>query len=174
MSTTLLYALVMAIAQIVVSLISFFIGYQSDKMSSGAWFGIVPLVVSIVILILGIKAVREEQEGKYLSYGKGVGTGVLIAVYSGLIGAVYTYLHFTYVNPNFSDYLIESSRIKWAAAGMQESQMEGAEKFTRMITKPWVQSLFGLLIGVFFSLILSLIISAFLKRNPPDDGKVSA
>lgn len=173
MSTTLLYALVMAIAQIVVVLIGFFLGYQTDKMNSGAWFGFVPLVVSIVILILGIKAVREEQEGKYLTYGKGVGTGVLIALYSGLIGAVYTYIHFTYVNPNFSEYLIESSRVAGAAAGMQESQMEGTEKITRMMTKPWVQSLFGLLLGIFISLILSLIISAFLKRNPPEDGKVS-
>ncbi len=174
MSTTLLYALIMAIAQIVVSLISFFLGYQTDKINSGAWFGIIPAVVSIVILVLGIKAVREEQEGKYLSYGKGVGTGVLISLYAGLIGAIYAYIHFTYVNPNFPDYLIEASRIKWAAAGMQESQMEGAEKGVRMFTKPVIQAVLNPLFSVFFGLIFSLIIAAFLKRNPPEDGKVVA
>jgi len=174
MSTTLLYAFIMAIAQIVVSLTSFFLGYQTDKMNSGSWYGFVPLLVSIVVLILGIKAVREENEGKYLTYGKGVGTGVLIGLYSGLIGAVYTYIHFTYVNPNFADYMIEASRVKWAAAGMQETQMEAAEKGVRMFTKPLIQSVVGVLLSVVFSLILSLIISAFLKRNPPEEGRVVA
>ena len=79
MSTTLLYALIMAIAQIVVTLIAYFLGYQTDHMASGQWFSsIAPLVVLIVILTLGIKAVRDEQPGKGLSYGKGVGTGTLI------------------------------------------------------------------------------------------------
>lgn len=174
MSTTLLYALVMAIAQIVVSLISFFLGYQTDKINSGTWFGFVPLVVSIVILVLGIKAVREEQEGKYLTFGKGVSTGVLIALYSGLIGAVYTYIHFAYVNPNYADYVIEASRAKWAAAGMSDSSMEGAEKGVRMFTKPAILCVFSLILSVLFGLIISLIASAFLKRNPPEDGRVSA
>jgi Protein of unknown function (DUF4199) len=173
MSTTLLYALVMAIAQIVVTLLQFFLGYQTDKISSGTWFGFMPLVVSIVVLILGIKAVREEQDGKYLTYGKGVGTGVLISLYSSLIVAVYSYIHFTYVNPNFADYMIEVSRAKWAAAGMSESSMEGAEKFTRTIFKPIVQSVFGLLLGVLFGTILSVIIAAFLKRNPPENNQIS-
>jgi hypothetical protein len=174
MSTTLLYALIMAIAQIVVSLISFFLGYQTDKINNGGWFGIIPLIVSIVILFLGIKAVREEQAGKYLTYGKGVGTGVLISLYAGLIGALYTYVHFTYINPNFPDYLIEASRIKWAAAGMSESKMEAAEKGLRMFTKPLLQSVFGIIASVFFGLILSLIISAFLKRNPPGESEVAS
>lgn len=174
MSTTLLYALVMAVTQIVVNLIGFFLGYQTDKISSGTWYGFMPMVVAIVILALGIKAVREEQPGQYLTYGKGVGTGVLIALYSSLIGAVYAYIHFAYVNPNFADYMIEASRVKWTAAGMSESNMEGAEKFMRGLFKPAVQSIFNLVLGVVFGTIFSLIISIFLKRNPPEDNKVSA
>jgi uncharacterized membrane protein SirB2 len=174
MSTTLLYAFIMAIAQIVVTLISYFLGYQTDKMSSGSWFQIVPLVVSIVILTLGIRAVREEQPGKYMTYGKGLSTGILIALFSSVIGAIYAYIHFTYVNPGFPDYLIETSRVKWAAAGMSESKMEGAEKGVRWFTRPAIQSIFSLVIGFIFGLILSLIISAFLKRTPPNESKVSA
>ena len=174
MSTTLLYALVMAIAQIVMNLVGFFLGYQTDKISSGTWFGFVPLVVSIVVLTLGIKAVRDEQEGGYMTYGKGVGTGVLIALYSSLIGAVYTYIHFTYVNPTFGDYMIEASRVKWAAAGMSESNMEGAERFMRTLFKPLYQSILALVLGFVFGTIFSLVVAAFLKRNPPEDGNVSA
>jgi len=166
MSTTLLYALIMAIAQVVVTLISYFLGYQTDHMASGRWFQLIPLVVSIVILVLGIKAVREEQPGKGLSYGKGVGTGALITLYSCIIGSVYAYIHFTYVNPNFADYVVEVSREKWASAGMSDSQMENAEKGVRWFTKPAVQAIASFIIGNIFGVILSLIIAAFLKREP--------
>lgn len=174
MSTTLLYALVMAVAQIVVSLISFFLGYQTDKMSSGGWFGFVQVAVTIAILILGIKAVRDEQEGKYLSYGKGVGTGVLIVLYSTVIIAIYTYVYLIYINPSFSDFFIATSRAKWIAGGMSETQMENAEKGVRWFTKPPIWTAIGTIFNLIIGTVLSLIIAAFLKRNPPEGGSVSA
>jgi hypothetical protein len=172
MSTTLLYALVMAVAQIVVNLISFFLGYQTDRMSSGGWFGFVQLAVSILVLVLGIKAVRDEQEGKYMTYGKGVGTGVLIVLYSTIIGVIYSYIHLTYINPNFPDYFVEASRTKWVAAGMSESAMENAEKGVRWFTRPLVWSAFGAIMSIVFGTVISLLVAIFLKRNPPDGDRV--
>lgn len=174
MSTTLVYALIMAIGQIVLTLVGFFLGYQTDKINQGTWFGFIPLVYALVIYWLAIKAVRDEDAGKYLTYGKGVGTGVMIAVYSGLIGSIYAYIHFTFVNPNFADYLIEASRVKWAAANMGDAQMEGAEKFIRMFFKPVIQAVFGFILTMLTGLIISLIMAAILKRNPPDEDAAAA
>lgn len=174
MSTTLLYSLIMAIGQIILTLVGYFLGYQTDKINQGSWFGFVPLVYAIVVYVLGIRAVREESPGKYLTYGKGVGTGMMIALYAGIIGSIYAYVHFAFVNPSFPDYLIEASRAKWAAAGMSDTQMEGAEKGVRMFTKPAMQAVVGFCMSIFFGLIISLITSAFQKRNPPEEGKVAA
>jgi hypothetical protein len=175
MSTTLLYALILAISQIVVTLISYFLGYQTDHIASGRWFSsIVPLVVLIVVLILGIKAVRDEQPGKGLSYGKGVGTGALITLFSCIIGSIYAFIHFSYVNPNFPDYAIEAARVDWATKGMTETQMEGAEKFMRGLFRPTVQAIISFVFGNIFGVVLSLIISAFLKREPIENATVSA
>lgn len=174
MSTTLLYALIMAVGQIVLTLVGFFLGYQTDKINDGTWFSFVPLVYALVIYWLALKAVREDDAGKYLTYGKGVGSGVMIAVYSGLIGSIYAYLHFTLVNPNFTDYLIEASRVKWAAVNMSDAQMEGAEKGIRMFTKPIIQCVFGFVATVVLGLIISLIMAAILKRNPPDEDTAVA
>ena len=174
MSTTLLYALIMAIGQIVLTLVGYFLGYQTDKINQGTWFGFVPLIYAIVVYVLGIKAVREEDAGKYLTYGKGVSTGTMIALYSGLIGSIYAYIHFTYVNPEFTDYLVEASRVKWAAAGMSDDRMEGAEKGIRMFTKPAIQAVVGLCITMVLGVIIALIASIFLKRNPPAENQVTA
>ncbi|HVZ65224.1 MAG TPA: DUF4199 domain-containing protein [Lacunisphaera sp.] len=173
MSTTVLYALIMAIGQIVLTLVGYFLGYQTDKINQGSWFGVVPLVYAITIYILGIRAVREESEGKYLTYGKGVGTGMMIALYSGIIGSIYAFVHFSYINPNFTDYLVEASRVKWAAAGMSDARMDAAEKGVRLFTRPAMQAVVGFCMSIFFGLVLSLIASAFLKRNPPEAAPVS-
>ena len=175
MSTTLLYGLILAITQIVVNLVSYFLGYQTDHIANGRWFSsLAPLIVMIVVLALGIKAVREEQPGKGLSYGKGVGTGALITLYSCIIGSIYAYIHLTYVNPNFGDYAIEAARVDWVAKGMTEPQMEGAEKFMRGLFNPKTQAIVAFVMGGIFGVVISLIASAFLKREPVATSSVSA
>ena len=142
------------------------VGLQPDD-RLGKWIaGLLPLVVMIVVTWLGIKAVREESKDKSLSYGKGVGTGVLIALYASLIGGIYAYIHFTFVNPNFADYAIDMIRQQWVAAGMGDSQMEQAEKFTRFFYKPAVMAVMNVPVGTFFGTIFSLILAIFLRRKP--------
>ena len=167
MNTTFFYALVLSVSNIVLSLVFFFIGYQTDKMAQGQWIvSLVPLAVMIVVTWLGLKAVREEAKDKSLSYGKGVGTGVLISLYAGLIGAIYAFVHFTFINPNFSDYAIDMLRQKWVAAGMGDSQMEGAEKFMRFLYKPAVMAIMSAIFSPILGVLVSLILSIFLKRKP--------
>lgn len=167
MSTTLLYGLILAAANIVLTLVGYFLGYQTEKIHAGAWFGFLPFILSVVILWLGIRAVREENDQKALSYGRGVGTGMLIALYAALVGSLYVYLHFTFINPNYSDYLIEASRVRWAQAGMPEASMETAEKAVRLMTRPALQAVSVFVFSLISSLIISLITAAFLKQVPP-------
>ena len=55
---------------------------------------------------------------------------------------------------------------EWAAKGMSDSQMESAEKFTRMFYKPGLMAVMGVIFSPLVGLVLSLILSAFLKRKP--------
>ena len=174
MGTKFIYALTLTICGAVLNLLLFFTGFQTEKLATGQYIQWIGFVIMFVILWLGLKAVREESEGKYLTYGKGVGSGVLISLYSGLMSAVYSFIHFKFVNPNFADYQIELIRAKWAAAGMSDAQMEKAEGFTRTMMTPVIQAIFTPIFIVIIGLIFSLIIAAFLKRNPPQEGKVSA
>jgi uncharacterized membrane protein YeaQ/YmgE (transglycosylase-associated protein family) len=151
MNTTLFYGLILAASNIVLTLVFFFLGFQTDKIAEGRWFGLLPFALVIVVTWLGIKAVREEAKDKALSYGKGVGSGVLINLYAGVIGSIYSFIHFTYINPNFCDYMMNMTRQKWAEAGMSDAQMD---------------AILGLIMTVFFGLVVALVVSAFLKRAP--------
>lgn len=168
MSTKFIYALTLTMCGAVLNLLLYFTGFQTEKLATGQHFQWIGFIIMAVVLWLGIKAVRDEREGRYLTYGKGVGTGVLISLYSGLMSSVYSYIHFKFVNPEFVDYQLALIRPKWEAAGMGDAQMEQAEKIARMMMGPGVQACLTPIMVVLFGLILSLIISAFLKRPAPD------
>lgn len=166
MNTPFFYGLVLAFGNIVLTLVGFFLGFQTDKLVQGRWFGVLPFVLAIGILWLGIRAVREEAKDKSLSYGKGVGTGFLITLYASLIGTVYGFIHFKFINPNFVDYQIDAAHEKWAQAGLSEAQMEAAEKAMRLFMSPALLSITSLFASLLIGLVIALILAAFLKRRP--------
>ncbi len=169
MGTKFTYALILTIAGAVFNLLLYFTGFQTEKLATGQhlqWFG---FIITIAVLFLGIKAVREESPGKYMGYGKGVGAGVLISLYSGLMSAGYTFIHFKFVNTEFVDYNMELVRAKWEQAGMGADQMEKADGFARMFMGPVAMAIMTPIMAVIFGLILSLIIAAILKRPAPPE-----
>ena len=80
------------------------------------------------------------------------------------MSAVYTFIHFKFVNTEFVEYQLAYARTKWEAAGMTEAQMDQFEKGTRMFSGPIVYAIATPIMAVIFGLICSLIIAAFLKR----------
>ncbi|OYV97309.1 MAG: hypothetical protein B7Z68_03740 [Acidobacteria bacterium 21-70-11] len=163
MSTKFFYALVLTIAATVFQLVLFFAGLQTEHLSTGQYVQWLGVVIDAVVLWLGIKAIRDEQPGRTLTYGQRLGAGVMISLYSGLMSAVYTYLHFRFINANFAEYTIDMLRNKWAAAGLADSQMDQAERMTRMMLAPGVQALLVPVVTVLIGTVLSLIIAALLE-----------
>jgi len=164
MNTKFTYALILTIVQAVFSLLMYFTGYQTEKLAVGQYLNWISLPITIALLWMGIAAVREESADRSLSYGQGVGAGVLISLYSGLMSGVYNYIHFKFVNPEFFSYQMEMIRAKWAAAGMNSSQMEQAEAMAGKFMGPTISAIATPFMAVLFGLILSLIIAAILKR----------
>lgn len=167
MSTKFIYALTLTICGALLNLLLFFTGFQTEKLATGQYFQWLGFVIMFAVLWLGIKAVRDEAPEKGMSYGRGVGTGTLISLYSGLMSSVYSFIHFKFVNTEFADYQIALIRPKWEAAGMAEAQMEQAEKFSRVMMGPVAQAIMTPIFVVLFGLVLSLIIAAILKRPAP-------
>ena len=173
MSTKFIYALTLTICGALLNLLLYFTGFQTEKLATGQYFQWLGFVMMFAILWLGIKAVRDEAPEKGMSYGRGVGTGTLISLYSGLMSSVYSFIHFKFVNTEFADYQLALIRPKWEAAGMGEAQMDQAEKMTRAMMGPVAQAIMTPIFVVIFGLILSLIIAAILKRPAPDQIKAA-
>lgn len=170
MGTKFTYALILTIAGAILNLLLYFTGFQTEKLAVGQHIQWLGFVIMIAVLYLGIKAVREESPGQHMGYGKGVGTGVLISLMSGLMSAVYNFIHFKFVNTEFADYQMEIVRAKWEEAGMGAAQMEQAEGFARAMMGPVATAIMTPIMVLFFGLIFSLIIAAILKRPAPPEA----
>ncbi|HLP26653.1 MAG TPA: DUF4199 domain-containing protein [Acidobacteriota bacterium] len=167
MSTTLTYGIYLALANIALTLVGFFLGYQGENMAQGQWFQYLSWVTTITFVTLGIRAAREDSPHKSLSYGRGVGSAAMIGLYAGIISGVYAFIHFKFVNPNFVDYLIEFTKAQNAAKGVPEAQIEQMERGMRMTTGPVMFAIASVIISTLFSTIIGLIAAIFLKRPAP-------
>jgi uncharacterized membrane protein (DUF441 family) len=152
------------VGNIVLTLIGYFLGFQSDKMAEGRWFGWLSLVLGIAVTWLGVRAVREESADKSLSFGKGVSSGFMINLYSGVIGSIYGFIHFTFINPSFADYTIDLAKQK--AGNASEAQLAAMEKGIRFMMSPAILTITGFIMSLVFGIVVALIVSAFLKREP--------
>lgn len=170
MGTKFTYALILTICGAVLNLLLYFTGYQTEKLAVGQhfqWFG---LIITVVVLWLGISSVRDETPERGMSYGRAVGTGTLISLFSGLMSGVYNYIHFKFINVNYVDYLIEVARAKWIASGVPDAQIEQMEAGTRMMSGPIMFAIITPFMAVIFGVIVSLVVAAFVKR--PATGEV--
>ena len=167
MGTKFTYALILTISQAVFSLLMYFGGFQTEKLATGQYLNWIGLVISIVVFYLGIKAVREERPQKDLSYGQGVGAGFVISVLSSLMSAVYTFIHFKFINPAFFDYQAEFMKQKWAAKGMTDAQIETASTMMQKFSGPGITAFFVVIVGIVIGVVISLILAAILKRETP-------
>jgi hypothetical protein len=174
MKTYLIYGFGMAAAGFLLQLVLFILGYHSDlaKFDQAQWIGgLGGLVITVAALVLGTKALMAGlPEGSGFSYGQAVGTGFKICLFAGILTSVLNYVYMAYINPGFSDLVVQAQLAKAQAKGMDPSALEQMEKGVRFMSAPVPQAVVGFLMVVIFGTVISLITSIFLKRPAPDQA----
>jgi hypothetical protein len=166
MKIYLVYGVINAIAAALLNLILYLTGFQTDKLSTGQYLGYIGIVIFFVVLFLGMRDAREAKPDKAITYGGALGAAVMIALFSGLFGAIYTYIHFSFINPDYPQYIADLTRQKLEAKGLPQAQIDGAIKMSSLFMKPVLMAIFGIIGSVFMGRIGGLILAIFVKREP--------
>lgn len=161
MQVALKWGLYGGMALIIFDLILYVLGMKTADGSNPIQY--LGFILFIVLLVMGIKAYRDTNGT--MSYGQGLGTGVLTSLVTGVILAVYTYLFVTLIAPDFLDGALDAIRDQWEAQGMDDEQMEAAEGMVGMFMSPGMMAISSILSYGFIGLIISLIASAVLKND---------
>ena len=112
LKTALKYGAIAGLGNFVFFLLIYFMG--KNPLGNWSWAGI---WITIVVLILGTKFHRNNDLGGYMSYGRGLGIGMLIIVFSAFLFALLAYSF-----GNFIDASIPQMMINDFMEGMEKAR----------------------------------------------------
>jgi len=154
------YGAVVGLVLIIVSVLFHILGKSDSDMQT--WVAYAVIIAGIVI---GTQNYRDNVLGGYITYAQCLSSGTLIALFSSIITAFYTYIFFTFIDASLIDMILEKQMIVMEEKGLDDEQIEMAMKYTRKFMTPLWMSVIGLLSYTFMGFIFSLVTSFFLKRK---------
>lgn len=131
----------------------------------------ISLFISTAIAIVGIVlAMRDykKQNFGYMSYGQGLGLGIMVMIVASLISGVFSFFYTTYIDPTIPEKMVDAVIEQLSAFGIEEEAMEEARDKELADNTPLKQLTGALMNGIFSGLFLSLIISAIMKNKRPE------
>jgi len=138
--------------------------YLADiKLDSG--FGYITYVVLIGGLYLAIRNYRDQLNQGFITYGRSVGYGVLVAVMAGIISSVFVYILYKYIDPTIIDKLLIETEAKMEEQNLPPDQLEMAMEMNRSFFTPLAISIMSIVGYAFMGLVFSLVLSVFLKKE---------
>ncbi len=157
------YGLILSLLGIIFSLIVYYTGLQdfSDPQNSSN-FGLTLVVWIMVfgIIYIALRELRTSNEG-YLNTGEGMSTSLYIGLVSGIIGAIWTYVFYTYLAPDIAEILANSVDYD----EMEENQAEMTEKMMGFMMNPALLAVMALFMRLIAVAIFGLIASLILKKE---------
>jgi Protein of unknown function (DUF4199) len=168
MKTCSLYGFISALAGAFLVLALYFLGFHSDaaKLGTAQIIALIgALAIGITCTALGVRARRDEvPAAEEFGYGSAFGAGVLISLVASVLSAIFTYVYHAFINPGFSDILIQDALAKMEAKGVSGAQLDKIESFDRILFSPVAMALVALVFGFIFGVIISLVVAAFVKK----------
>lgn len=155
------YGTLSGLSGVVVFLLFYFMGTDIQS-KLPQWIG---YIILVVFMIMGIKSYRDEDLGGYISYGRSLGTGTLIAIFAGIISAIFSVLFFNFIAPEMTQRILESAQESMTERGMSEDQIETAMAYTQKFMTPFWLFTFSVVSAAFIGFIFSLIISIFTRKE---------
>lgn len=127
---------------------------------------IVSAVLSILIFVYGIKAFKNAN-ANVLSLGQAIKVGLAIAVIAGVITAIYSYVHYEFVYPEFIDIQRETAYTQMMEANpnMTDEQVEQALGISNIFMNSTFFSLSAVLGSLIFGLIVSFIAGLIMRSE---------
>lgn len=157
--TTLTWGLITGFAGVVYSLILYF-----TDMIMNQGLGYVSYIILLIGIYLGTKAYRDQSLGGFISYGKALGTGVMISLFTAIISVIFIILLYTVIDTELIDKVMSMANEKNIERGLSEEQAQKAMDMGKKFFIP-ITAVVMLFASVFVGFIISLITSAILKKE---------
>ncbi|MCY7357768.1 MAG: DUF4199 domain-containing protein [Rudanella sp.] len=132
-----------------------------------SWTSILSIVISIGGLVLAMREFRTLNGG-YMSFGEGTTVGTVTGLISGLLSVAFSWFYMTIIDTNVMANMAEKTREALEKQGsfsdeQIDQQMEMMERFQT----PGMLLGIGLISALIGSVIIALIVAAFMRKEKP-------
>jgi Protein of unknown function (DUF4199) len=128
--------------------------------------GLLGLIISATCIFLAMKEFRTENSG-FMSYGQGLGVGTLLTAVSGFMSMIFNYIYTEFIDTTIRQQILDKMRSDMEGRGMDDIQIDQAMEMSQKFASPGFTFVFGIIGAIFIGFVISLIISAILKKNKP-------
>ncbi|MEE4196934.1 MAG: DUF4199 domain-containing protein [Bacteroidales bacterium] len=154
------YGLMLGLALVIYAVLLFIFDLHLNK-----YLGYISYIIVIAFLIWGTKSYRDNNLNGAISYGKALGLSTLIVLIAAFIYGIYSYLLITVIDPGYIDKLIAISEEQLLKQGIPDEQIEIGLSMQKKMMSPMIISILAFVGMFFWGFVLSLIISAFMKKE---------
>ena len=136
---------------------------------AATWFGFLLIGLSLFFMIWGGLNFRKEN-GNEITFVQSLGAVFLIAIISLVLSITFSYVLYNFIDTDLGEIVKQATRIKmdsWlenASDEVREQAFERLEKEGGSFTLKQAGMALGM--GAIMNGIISLIVAAFVKRNP--------
>lgn len=161
------YGFLIALGSAILTMALFALDFHTyENMAAGQRWNWLGVLITIAGLSLGMREWRNEVGQGVMSYGRALGTGVLISLWMALFSAVFTFIYFQFINPGFTDAMVQFQMAEMERKGMPAATIEQSEGVLRFFSSTPMLTIMGAIMACVFGVILSLILAAIFKSKP--------
>ena len=131
--------------------------------------GYLGMVITIVILILGVRSYRDNIMGGILPFNPAFKFGFVVVVVSTVINLIYSYILWTVIDPGIITKMKDMQMEKMLEQGIPEEALDQAMAISSKFMTPLMMTIMGLFFGILMGTIIALIVAAIFKKNEPED-----
>jgi hypothetical protein len=139
-----------------------FSGQKSNMLSN-----IISWAVMIGIFYFAFKQHRDEELGGFISLGRCVSLGFWISLISGFIGAVFIYVYFGFINPDFMANIMDVAVEQAESRGQDPEQVRQGMEMVGWMFSPGFFAAMGLIMSLIFGLVFSALVGLVVKKEAP-------
>ncbi|MBF9237128.1 DUF4199 domain-containing protein [Hymenobacter sp. BT683] len=128
----------------------------------------VTFLVLIVGIVLAMRHFKEHNYG-FMSFGQGLGIGTMISAVVGALSAVFTYVYLNIIDTDAVGRMMEKARADMEAkGGLSDEQIDQGMAMAGKFMNGPMMVVIVLVTSIITGVLLSLIISAFVKHSKPE------
>ncbi len=170
MTTTVKWGLITGMVYVAFSLISNIMGLQQGgggSMGIGMLVNFLLLVATFFTIYLGIKELRDQDLGGFLTVSQGFMAGLKMALIAGVIAGLFTFIYMEFIDPTMGDKIMAASEEQMDKMNVPEENREMSMKWTSFMVNPVFMAAFTIIWIAFWGMIKAVVAGSILKKLPP-------